>query len=256
MTVLAEYSVFIVLSLHFMLNFRLHLMLIGHARLDRHTLHLVLGLIDHVVRVTLAGHVSLVGAQLYLVLDEFTLELQRSRVTIEVIVVTNLVTHGVHHNVDADNLVEFVYAKSSQALHRLEVDERGEGAPDGEANGTEQLNAELLEAVLARRDESVLVTKDSHVEKSKEAADAVNLDGLDWIIDTVAFENLRCSQVADAGLEANDQSRVDIYIVADTRDHDEARKATVHDSERQVLIGLLLAELVEGQVRDEGRHRR
>lgn len=57
-----------------------------------------------------------------LLLVVLILVLLEAGVAVEVVVVTDLITHGVHHDIDTDDLVEFADAQLAQRLHRLEVD--------------------------------------------------------------------------------------------------------------------------------------
>ena len=80
----------------------------------------------------------------------------------------------------------------------------------------------------------------------------MNLYSLDWIVNPVFFKHLSGCKITHTSWKANNQSGVNIDIIADASDHNKACKTRVHHGQRQVLTGLLLSELVEEQISDEG----
>ena len=115
------------------------------------------------VRVSLS-HLVVSNLQLDLVLDDLILELLSPRVSIKVIVVTDLVGHGVHDYIDSNDLIELVDSQPPKTLYSLEVDVAGQGGPSSERYGSKHLYAELPEAVLTGSDKPIPVSEDADIQ--------------------------------------------------------------------------------------------
>lgn len=101
---------------------------------------------------------------LELLLVELILVLLQSGITIEVVVVTDLVTHGMHHDIDSDDLIELADSQLAECLYNTEVDVAGAGDPKCNGDCTYELDADLSKVGLGAGDQSVLTSEDADVE--------------------------------------------------------------------------------------------
>ena len=67
------------------------------------------------------GEVALVVLLFYFVFDNLTLVLLCPRISIKIIVITDLVTHCVHDDVNSYDFVKLVYSEASQIMHSFEI---------------------------------------------------------------------------------------------------------------------------------------
>ena len=119
-------------------------------------------------------------------------------VAIEVILLAYLVAHRVHQDVDAHDFVEFTHPQFTEGVHGFEVDVAGGRDPEEQGNRAQKLNAYLHEVVSTTLYHSAFATKDTDVEEAEEAADAMDLDCFDGVVDAASLQQLRGHQVNDA----------------------------------------------------------
>ena len=108
-------------------------------------------------------------------------------VAVEVVLLADLVAHGVHQDVDAHDLVELAHAQFAEGLHCFEVDVARGRHPEEQGYGSEELDANLHEVIPTSLNHPSFAAKDANIEESKEATHAMNLDCLDGIIDATSL---------------------------------------------------------------------
>ena len=120
-----------------------------------------------------------------------------SGVSIEIIVITDLVTHGVHHDIYTDNFIEFVDSKSTERLQNFEINVACYDTTKCQGECTQKLNPQLSERISVSLD-AVLVSKNTDIKKTEEPANSMYLNCFNRVVNSVSFENLGCCEVAQS----------------------------------------------------------
>ena len=123
------------------------------------------------------------------------LGLEVSWLPTEVIVLSYLVTHCVHESIDSNNLIKFVDSQPSKHIYSFEVEIASGHSPSNYRESTEYLYAKLFEGVFRCCNDTILITKYSDVEDTKESAYSMNLNCLNRIINSVSFKNLCWTEI-------------------------------------------------------------
>ena len=73
----------------------------------------------------------------------FVLVLLHSRITIKIIVVSNLITHSMHYNIDTHNFIELANTEFAESLDSFEIYVTSTSSPKSKGNCSEELYPDL-----------------------------------------------------------------------------------------------------------------